>query len=492
MIKLFRLCLIAVLPALAARAQVAEQPPADLKQGMRVTLNIPGNLGATDGAVKRGEVKTSRLNVEVSDFTLAVAIEWSAPYALPQGTALVTAPAAQTPPWRLGIDDQGQIVFAFTDAAGEHVLTGPLPPPAKYLLVVASIKRDAKQAMAALTVNGSETSSIAVAPGRMMFMLDGAHAAAPAAQRTRVQFYDRALSRIEALAWSAWAEHECTPPSERPDAIGMFGGTEIVRLMESGLLEGQLAVLHPRTRLRTLAWEGDTVFKQDRPLNYGPLPLQLLRTDTQSVLINFGRQECVDGGAAALPAFIDACRALLKQLPPGPVIGPLPFEPRPPPQRDLSALNETLRAYNNAIRDLAHDTKRPFIDVLAAWPKDDTARTRDGLMLNDEGLRAFARILVDWFASPERQGPGSINVTEPQLRQLRDLASEKEKLWHQYWRPSNWAFLYGDRTTQPSSRDHLNPSVRWFPQELEQYRKLIAAKENELWKLSEELGRKLP
>jgi hypothetical protein len=75
---------------------------------------------------------------------------------------------------------------------------------------------------------------------------------------------------------------------------------------------------------------------------------------------------------------------------------------------------------------------------------------------------------------------------------LLKLIREKNLLWHDYWRPTNWAFLYGDRTVQPSSRDHMNPNVRWFPQELEHYRALIAAKENEMMKELEASGRKLP
>ena len=37
----------------------------------------------------------------------------------------------------------------------------------------------------------------------------------------------------------------------------------------------------------------------------------------------------------------------------------------------------------------------------------------------------------------------------------------------------NWAFLGGDRIEQPSSRDHRDPKVRWFPGELEQFGPLI-------------------
>ena len=49
----------------------------------------------------------------------------------------------------------------------------------------------------------------------------------------------------------------------------------------------------------------------------------------------------------------------------------------------------------------------------------------------------------------------------------------KNRLWFDYSRPMNWAFLGGDRIEQPSSRDHRDPKVRWFPGELEQFGPLI-------------------
>src|SRR6185369_8923399 len=59
----------------------------------------------------------------------------------------------------------------------------------------------------------------------------------------------------------------------------------------------------------------------------------------------------------------------------------------------------------------------------------------------------------------------------------------KNRLWHDYWRPSNWAFLHGDRTQQPSSRDPVNPQLRFFPSEQEQYLPLIKEAEEKVYKL---------
>ena len=93
-------------------------------------------------------------------------------------------------------------------------------------------------------------------------------------------------------------------------------------------------------------------------------------------------------------------------------------------------------------------------------------------------------------------GPGEISawvspgvpLTEGH-EQLRQLIVAKNRLWFHYYRPQNWAFLAGDRTNQPSSRDHIDRNKRWFPEELEQFLPLIAAKEQEIAKLTADLAK---
>ena len=46
---------------------------------------------------------------------------------------------------------------------------------------------------------------------------------------------------------------------------------------------------------------------------------------------------------------------------------------------------------------------------------------------------------------------------------LLALIIAKNRLWFDYWRPQNWAFLAGDRTAQPSSRDHVDPEQTLVP-----------------------------
>jgi len=424
---MFRWLLFSLIAIRALNAQMESPRPVDLSTG-RITL--PSDQ-------------------QVNDFSVALQV--------PANVAETT--------WLEGAGirfavEKGVVLFRYQKAEMSTILPGD-----KACAVALSVKRDTRQALTGLWVDGVEVVSCSVPAGPLS--LQEIKASGDAV------FFSRALARPEILEWSlAKAE---------PDGLAIIGGTEAVALVESGYLE---AIWPDAPRLRSLAWEGDTVFHQDRPLNFGGLDQQLKRVNPKSLMLFFGRQECLESGAAGADAFAAELRkqlALWKRG--GWIVGPVPFEKRSAPMRDLAVMNEALSSYNAVLKKLAAEMQMQFVDVMDAWPKDSSDLTRDGLTLTDKGCRTLAQNITHSLTGRD---PSEADAT------LLRLVQEKNLLWNDYWRPANWAFLYGDRTAQPSSRDHLNPSVRWFPQELENYRSLIAQKENELWKRREELGGKLP
>jgi len=54
-------------------------------------------------------------------------------------------------------------------------------------------------------------------------------------------------------------------------------------------------------------------------------------------------------------------------------------------------------------------------------------------------------------------------------------------MWRQFWVPPNWAFLYGNRQTQPSSRSHTDRGYRWFPEEIQTIPSLLVGKDEKIW-----------
>ena len=143
--------------------------------------------------------------------------------------------------------------------------------------------------------------------------------------------------------------------------------------------------------------------------------------------------------------------------------------------------------YNKAIEEVAraHDT------VFARSDKpmilDGLARTTDGVTLTPTGVVEATLCLAD---SLGLRGVSMLDIDPASPIPLALQA--KNRLWHDYWRPSNWAFLHGDRTQQPSSRDPANPQLRFFPAEQEKYLPLIKEAEEKIYKLVEETTKKLP
>ena len=78
---------------------------------------------------------------------------------------------------------------------------------------------------------------------------------------------------------------------------------------------------------------------------------------------------------------------------------------------------------------------------------------------------------------PVQANPATGGLRPDSAERLRALIRAKNRLWFDFWRPMNWAFLHGDRTEQPSSRDYRDPKVRWFPAEMDRFLPLIEAKE---------------
>ena len=111
--------------------------------------------------------------------------------------------------------------------------------------------------------------------------------------------------------------------------------------------------------------------------------------------------------------------------------------------------------------------------------------TEDGLQLTPRGHGVVALEFAKELGlknAPKLAGNSAWQ--EKDSESLRQLIITKNRFWFDYWRPQNWAFLGGDRVEQPSSRDHRDPKVRWFPQEMQKFEPLIRQKENEITALA--------
>lgn len=288
------------------------------------------------------------------------------------------------------------------------------------------------------------------------------------------------LLLLAALGFFARAVPAAEPFLKPNDVIALVGGEDMVAASEYGYLELLLQQALPdyHLKFRSLAWEGDTVFEQPRELNYPSLEQQLDDIGATVVIMQFGQMESL-AGTSKLPEFIKAYEKLIERVKAGGkrrVIGLSPTRPS-----SLQASNvqvESTFQYIDASSQLHFDAPCIRLDLISA---NHLRTDRDGLHLSNEGLALTA------FSIGKSLGLNPSSFFNPVVEDkdpLLTLIQSKNRYWFHYTRPQNWAFLNGDRTNQPSSRDHKDPSKRWFPEEMKQWLPLIDAKEKEIWELA--------
>jgi hypothetical protein len=488
--------LILLLAASRLMAQVHEEAPVDLAKGL-----IVEQAAADKGAVIGSAEKT---RVAQSSFAAAALVDIPAPASeimlLGQGDAKEG--------WRLFVTADGALRFEGRVKDKPAPITVATPAgvvaPGSMHHVAVNILRDPTKPNAGIWLDGVELTSGVVPPVN----LSAPSPLTVGVAAKHVRLYHRDLTRAEVLALQLDALTDGKPKPRHPErdgprfipqpneTVALIGGTEAVAVAESGELEARLLLNFPLSRfhVRSLAWEGDTVFRQDRPLNFGDLRQQLRRVNAGAVIMVFGRQESLDLRSDQLGEFEAAFDRLLEKVkahtPNIIIAAPPAIQPIVAHSAAFDSLNEARRRLLDCcliMERLAAKHRVVYAKSYLPMILDGPPRTRDGVTLTDFGVHEFTLSILSGL------GIRSSGATdESMMRSLLDEVRSKNRLWHHYWRPTNWAFLHGDRTQQPSSRDHLNPQLRFFPAEQEKYLPLIKEAEQKIYKLVEETTKKLP
>jgi hypothetical protein len=248
------------------------------------------------------------------------------------------------------------------------------------------------------------------------------------------------------------------------DTVVTLGDANAEAMRQQGYFETALQLAFPeaRARFRNMAWQADTVFQRQRPRNFGDLPSRLREVGASVIFLHFGRSEAIEQHSAS--DFINTYSELISSLTPITerlvLVVPFPFEtPASEHLPDLRARNDLLDDYAQLMHTLAELHGIMIVDLYYAFRRQAKAGKRltsDGVRLTDAGQRQVARAIVEAMRLPWREND-----------ELRTAILARNQLWHRYWRPTNWAFLRGNRSHVPSSRDHRDPSKRWFPEEIE-------------------------
>ena len=270
------------------------------------------------------------------------------------------------------------------------------------------------------------------------------------------------------------------------ETITLIGGTAMFEYAGSGYLENLLQQAFPERHLsvRNIAWSADTVYRQQRPMFFftatgdtreGSVPDLRDKITPGILILQFGKMESLDG-ESALPGFRKAYDRLLGELqkisPRIVLLAPTPFFPVGPAGELAESRNAVLANYRTAISELAAAHGALFVDVEHRFDPDFGEFRRDGVRLADAGHLRLTGIICDSLQLPKHS-------LDPELL---DRVHEKDQLWLQYYRPTNWAFLFGDRQNVPSSRDHKDDDRRWFVEEIQRLPALIQEADEEIWR----------
>ena len=268
---------------------------------------------------------------------------------------------------------------------------------------------------------------------------------------------------------------------QRDMTVIILGGTNAFECDRHGFLESLLVAAHPkrRVRLRNMAWQADTVYQQQRPRNFytNPNADPRKKIAADMAILWMGQSEAIEapvGVEAFVQAYTMQLEVLLQYTSQMVLVTPVPAEDPLKIGIDIAKRNASLAGHTNAIKRIGEQKKLPVVDLFSAFQARGVSEplTRNGIHLSLHGHWLAAKVFADSLGYSSRVEGIRLSEADWALQPsaaeaLRQAVLRKNKIWFQYWRPTNWAFLFGNRQQVPSSRDHRNHTIRWFPQEVE-------------------------
>ncbi|MEM6688979.1 MAG: PVC-type heme-binding CxxCH protein [Planctomycetota bacterium] len=238
---------------------------------------------------------------------------------------------------------------------------------------------------------------------------------------------------------------------EADDHICIVGGALGERLQHYNGFESILHQAFPEKRLvvRNLGFPGDEIDKRDRSENFGSPDKHLKHSEASVVMYFFGFNESFKG-ARGIPSFKERLAKLIKETkaknygkgsPRVVLVSPIAFEDTGRKELpNAPELNEQIRAYRDAMVEVAKETETPIADVfegtLELFENTDEVLTLNGSHLNAVGYRKFAPILFE--ALFDRPAPEIDPIVE-------ELVDDKNFHWWHRYRAVNGFSIYGKR-----------------------------------------------
>ena len=268
------------------------------------------------------------------------------------------------------------------------------------------------------------------------------------------------------------------------DRVAFIGNTLLERDRHYGHFETMLRSRFPGAAfsVRNMAWPGDTLDVQLRPLNFGNALEHLRRYKPTVIVVSFGMNEAFEGDAG-LTGYQRSYERLLEQLAEFDakivILSPIRHEDMGPPLPNPAEHNAALEAYVKATAEAARRHGAAFVDLfhsLSPSTSQGGARLTDnGIHLSERGYAQAAEQIA------EQLGLGPSKLDERRREIVRDAVQHKEMLFFHRWRAHNSEYIYGRRSVGKGGNSG-NPT---FPAEFAEFDRLIEQADQQIAKLSD-------
>ena len=268
------------------------------------------------------------------------------------------------------------------------------------------------------------------------------------------------------------AARSSTPPAfelKDGDVVAFIGNTFVEREQSYSYLETVLRPRWPDRKIgfRNLGWSGDTVYGASRgyfegaDAGFARLTKIVHGLKPTVVFISYGMGESFDG-EAGLPSFRSGLERMLDMLKPlgareTVLIGPIQHEKLASPLPDPAEHNKWVRAYADAMKDVAKGRGHRFVDLydLTKPGAEGGALTDNGIHLNTRGYWQAARAIEAQLGlqpteklSIDKAGAVMLATgsgPSDRFERMRQLAIQKNVQYFNQWRPANETYIFGFR-----------------------------------------------
>ena len=296
---------------------------------------------------------------------------------------------------------------------------------------------------------------------------------------------------LSVFALQADAQSPVSVHFEADDRIVVVGNTFAERLALSGYFEALVHAAHPQHGLvvRHVPWSGDEVSLRPREHSVPTMEDHLTAYEADVIVLCFGMSESF-AGADGIQSFSEKLSELMIRFDPvvydgvrpprAIVVSPIAHEDLGSPMMtgsQLLARNADIAKYVEVMRSAAQAANAPFVDLFTAsagiYDREDNPATSNGMHPNELGCFYFAREIgrqLGWIDDAPANG-----ATSPSAQQLRQLAYDKHYHERLLYRPTNTEYVWGRR--------HEPYGIVNFPPEIEQLKRMIAARDRAMWEM---------